>query len=141
MPKDSLEIALHYLKFRPRSVFEVTQKLKSKKIPEGEIKKVIVALKRNKLLDDREFAKMWVRDRNLLKPTGTFLLKLELKKLGLSADDIEGAIKDQDEDSLARKALEGKYRNRNIDYEKKASFLMRRGFSQSVIYKVLKEGR
>ena len=139
MKKDPLKIALHFLKFRPRSVFEVEQKLKTKKISEGEIKKVITVLKRNKLLDDAEFAKMWVRDRNLLKPTGTFLLKLELRKLGLPAGDIENALADQDDESLARKAIEMKYRERDIEYEKKANFLMRRGFSTHIIYQVIKK--
>ena len=89
MPQDALSIALHFLKFRPRSVFEIEQKLKSKKIPDSEIKKVIAVLKKNKLLDDKEFAKMWVRDRNTLRPSGSFLLKLELKKKGI-ADGVFG---------------------------------------------------
>src|SRR3990172_12704691 len=97
MKKDEISIALHYLKFRPRSVFEVEQKLKSKKISDSEIKKTIAVLKKNKLLDDENFAKMWVRDRNLLKPSGSYLLKLELKKLGLSEENIEKALSGQDE--------------------------------------------
>lgn len=135
---DPINIALRFLKFRPRSVFEVEQKLKTKKISEGEIKKVITVLKRNKLLDDGKFAKMWVGDRNLLKPKGSFVLKMELKKLGISDQDIEGTLGGQDEEELAKKALEMKFRDRNIDYEKKVAFLMRRGFSQNVVYKTIK---
>ena len=146
---DSLQIALHFLKFRPRSVFEVEQKLKSKKISESEIKKIIATLKKNGLLDDKKFAKMWVRDRNLLKPTGSFLLKLELKRLGLSDVDIESALHDQNEEELARRTLESKHRYRNVvrlgstaasrrDFQKQAAFLQRRGFPTSVIYKILK---
>ena len=82
--RDALPIALHFLKFRPRTVFEVTKKLKSKKIPEVEIKKTISVLKKNSLLDDKKFAKMYARDRNLLKPSGSYLLKIELKRLGVS---------------------------------------------------------
>jgi len=139
MPKDPVSIALHFLKFRPRSVFEITQKLKSKKFPEAEIKKVIQALKTNKLLDDTEFAKMWVRDRNLLKPSGAFLLKMELRKLGISDGDIENALKDQDEEGLAKKAIESKNRLKNADFNKKAAFLQRRGFSTSIIYQIIKQ--
>ena len=136
MAKDALQVALHFLKFRPRSVFEIERKLKQKGIINSEINKVVAVLKKNKLLDDAEFAKMWVRDRNLLKPTGAYLLKLELKRLGLSEENIETALKDQDEEELAKLALEYKYREREIDYEKKVSFLQRRGFSTSIIYKV-----
>ena len=54
MPKDPLGIALHFLKFRPRSVFEVESKLKTKKFSPAEIKSVVDKLKDNKLLDDHE---------------------------------------------------------------------------------------
>jgi regulatory protein len=136
---DPLNISLRFLKFRPRSVFEVTQKLKSKKISDSEIKNVIAVLKRNKLLDDGHFAKMWVGDRNLLKPKGAFVLKMELRKLGVSQSDIDWALAGQDEAEQAKKALLMKYRDREIDYEKKVAFLQRRGFSTGIIYKVLKE--
>jgi len=138
MKKDVLSVALHFLKFRPRSVFEIEQKLQSKKIASAEIKKVVSVLKKNKLLDDRKFAKMWVRDRNLLKPEGSFLLKLELRKLGVSDNDIENALKDQDEEKLARQALESKSRLKQANFAKKAAFLQRRGFKTSIIYQILK---
>ena len=149
MPQDALQIALHYLKFRPRSVFEIEQKLKQKGIIDSEINKVISVLKKNKLLDDKEFAKMWVRDRNLLKPSGSYLLKMELRKLGIADEDIENALRDQDEFELASKALASKSRlryarlgspeARRADFNKKAGFLARRGFTTSIIYKILKK--
>ena len=112
MAQDALAIALYFLKFRPRSEFEVEQKLKTKRVPDKETKRVIAVLKKNKLLDDAEFAKMWVRDRNLLKPSGSYLLKIELRKFKVPDGDIEAALSDQDEKKLARKALEMKYRER-----------------------------
>ncbi len=139
MAKDILSIALHFLKFRPRSVFEIEQKLKAKKILPAEIKKVIQILQNQKLLDDEKFAKMWVRDRNLLRPSGSFLLKLELKRLGIGAEIIDETLKNQDEETLACEALKMKYRKREIAYEKKAAFLQRRGFSTSIIYKLLRK--
>lgn len=146
---DALKIALYYLKFRPRSVFEVEEKLKKKKISSVEITKVITVLKKNQLLDDEKFAKMWVADRNLLKPKGSYLLKLELKKFGIAEDTIEIALKDQDEEKLAQEALQSKSRlievrlgspeARRADFQKKASFLQRRGFNTGVIYKILRD--
>lgn len=138
MVKDALEVALHFLKFRPRSVFEIRKKLETKRIEDKEIEKVISVLKKNKLLDDEEFAKMWVRDRNLLKPSGSYLLKMELRRLGISDEIIEEVLMAQTDEPLARKALEMKGRYRNADFEKKAAFLARRGFSTGVIYKILK---
>src|SRR3990167_6992968 len=128
MKKDALSISFHFLKFRPRTVFEIEQKLKSKKISQDEINKVIKILKDQKLLDDEKFAKMWVRDRNLLKPTGSYLLKLELKKLGIGPEIIEGVLKNQDEEEFAREALKSKARYCEADFEKQAAFLQRRGF-------------
>jgi len=139
MQKDALAIALHFLKFRPRSEFEIRQKLLSKKISEQEIDDTIRVLKRNKLLDDAEFAKMYVRDRNRFKPSGSYLLKMELKRLGISDQEIENALAEQDEEALAREALASKHRYRDTDFTKQAHFLQRRGFSTNIIYKVLKE--
>jgi regulatory protein len=136
---DPLKIALNFLKFRPRSVFEIREKLKSKRISDAEIKKTIALLKKAELLDDEKFAKMYVRDKNLLKPTGIYLLRLELKKLGVSDTDIEKATKDQDEEELASRALESKSRYRDADFNHQAQFLARRGFATNVIWKILKK--
>jgi len=54
--QNALKIALHFLKFRPRTVFEIRQKLRSKKCEGREIEKVISVLKKNQLLDDKNFA-------------------------------------------------------------------------------------
>lgn len=137
--KDAISVALNYLKFRPRTVFEIREKLKSKRFEEEDIEKTVSVLKKNKLLDDKEFAKMYVRDRNLLKPTGSYLLKLELRKLGIDDTDIESASEGQDDEKLAREAIESKARYRNADFNKQAAFLQRRGFSPNIIYKILKK--
>jgi regulatory protein len=134
----SLNIALHFLKFRPRSVFEIKQKLKSKKITDDEIKKTIAVLLENKLLDDKEFARMWVKDRNNFKPSGTYLLKMELRKFGINDDLIEEVLANQDEEKLAREAITSKSRFDSAGFQKKAGFLQRRGFKTDVIIKVLK---
>ena len=96
-------------------------------------------LKKQELLNDKKFATMWIRDRNLLKPSGSYLLRLELKRLGISQEIIEEALMAQTDEPLARKALESKSRLRNADFNKKAAFLARRGFETSVIYKILKK--
>ena len=137
--QNALTIALKFLKFRSRTVFEIGQKLRTKKIDDKEIKKTIEVLKRNKLLDDKNFAKMWVADRNLLKPEGSYLLKMELKRLGVADEIIQDALENQDEEKLVKQALESKSRLKNADFQKKAAFLQRRGFKTSVIYKVIKE--
>ncbi len=138
MKKGALDVALHFLKFRPRTEFEVRRRL-STKYEEGEIDDVIRVLERNKLLDDAEFAKMYVRDRNRFRPSGSYLLKMELKKLGISDQDIENALTEQDEEELARQAIESKSKYRNADFAKQAAFLQRRGFNTNIIFKLLRK--
>lgn len=139
MAKSSMDIALHFLKFRPRSVFEIEQKLAMKKIDEKEIADTIRVLINNKLLDDAKFAKMYIADRNRFKPSGSYLLRMELKRLGLSENHIEDALADQNEERLAREALESKSKYRNAEFAKQAEFLKRRGFNMNVIMKVLRD--
>lgn len=136
--KSPIDIALYLLKFRARSVFEIRQKLKSKNITEEEIDKTVDVLIRNELLDDVKFVKMYVKDRNNLKPTGSYLLRLELKRLGVSENLIEDALAHQNEEELARRAIEAKARYRSADFTKQTQFLQRRGFSMGVIMKILK---
>ncbi len=135
---DPMKVALHFLKFRPRTNFEIEQKLKLKRISDKKIKRVIAVLEKNKLLDDLNFAKMWVKDRNNFKPSGSYLLKLELKKLGVVQDIIDQVLIGQNEEELAKKALSSKSRLKQVSFQKKAQFLQRRGFKTAVIYKVIK---
>lgn len=138
MAKSPIDIALYLLKFRARSVFEIRQKLKSKNITEEEIDKTVDVLIRNELLDDVKFVKMYVKDRNNLKPTGSYLLRLELKRLGVDENLIEDEMAHQDEEALARRAIEAKARYRSAEFDKQAQFLQRRGFSMGVIMRILK---
>lgn len=139
LSKSALDTALFLLKFRARSVFEIRQKLKQKSFLTEEIDKVIDILVRNELLDDNKFAKMYVGDRNKLRPTGSYLLKMELKRLGIDEYLVENVLRGQNEEELARRAITSKSRFIGADFEKKASFLQRRGFSMSVIMRVLKD--
>lgn len=139
MPKTALDVALFFLKFRPRSVFEIRKKLEVKKIEVKEIEQTIAVLKHNELLDDAKFAKMYVADRNRFKPSGSYVLRMELKRLGLSEIDIDNALAEQDEESLAREAIESKSKYRNGEFEKQAAFLQRRGFGMQIILKILND--
>jgi regulatory protein len=136
--KNAIDTALYFLKFRARTIFEIRQKLQSKNFPEEEINKTIDVLARNELLDDAKFVKMYIKDRNNLKPTGSYLLRLELKRLGVPENLVEEVMAGQNEEELARRAIESKHRYREADFPKQAQFLQRRGFSMSVIMKVLK---
>ena len=54
------DAAYRYLSYRARSVAEVRDKLKEKDFAAEVVAEVIDDLQRQKLLDDREFARRWI---------------------------------------------------------------------------------
>ncbi len=136
------------MRFRPRSVKEMIQRLKQKCHRSFIIARVVDELEENKLLDDRAFAKLWIGDRINLKPSGRSLLVRELKSKGVDDAVIEGAFNEfrgaYDEYGIARPlALKKAERLKGIDKEiakkRLMDFLSRRGFSYNTIWRILKE--
>ena len=77
--------ATNFISYRPRSEKEVRDYLKRKQKTKKKLKKVqnekitnqiIKRLKKNKFLDDREFAKWWVGQRLEFRPKGKIALKV-----------------------------------------------------------------
>ena len=139
--------ALRLLAVRPRSVEELRTRLKLKKHAETSIGPVLELLKKQGLLDDQKFAKLFAGSRVLTRPVGRRQLEIDLKKKGLSAKVIEGTLselKDYDEKEAAKKLVEARYgRMKGLSPEKKKarlfSFLKRRGFSHESIFSALSE--
>jgi len=90
--------AIRYLSFRPRSEKELRDYLKRKtenlkpKIDESIIKRIIDSLVRDHFLNDEEFARMWIRERTLIKPKAIRVIKMELKQKGISREIIDSAM-------------------------------------------------
>lgn len=143
----ALALSYHFLSFRPRSVFEVQTFLKKKalryRFSENEIQAAIEILKGQGFLNDKEFIKSFVSTRNTLKPKSRSVLQMELKKFGISPEDIDTYFSENtpDEEELAVLALQKKAKPlRMISDEKKRfiraiSFLQRRGFSYDIAKK------
>ena len=93
-------LALRFLSYRPRSEKEVRDRLKIKyqksnlKDLELIIDRVIQKLKKYNFVNDLEFAKKWIESRMKFKPRSLRLIKLELKKKGISDDIIQAIIHD-----------------------------------------------
>lgn len=154
MPQDSeqlkkaREYAFLLLKFRPRSINEFREKLNKHGFSEDVIDKITADFKKRGLLDDAKFAKMWLADRMNLKPMGKLKLRQELKEKGISEFDIddtfESAKNEIDEYESARKLAQNRLRQMKGLHEltmkrRLAGFLSRRGFSYSVVAKVVRE--
>ena len=142
--KTAQDIALHFLKYRPRSCFEVERKLKQKKFSQIEIEKTIEILKQEKLLDDLEFARLWIRNRNLLSPRGGKLLFLELRKLSVDSEICQKALKIEDLPETEKAKIVFDKKKKSLaklppkDFKQKMiQYLARRGFDWGTISQVL----
>ena len=137
---DPYDIAVNFIKFRPRSVKEVADKLARKKIDPDKIEATIVRLKNEHFLDDAAFAGLWVRNRLATKPEGKYLVKRELQQKGITADQIERALNENytlAEDEVIKELLRPRVDFENLNDPKKRkriiSWLSRRGFGYQTI--------
>jgi len=142
--------AYFYLKFRPRTKKEITtyltKKCQKKKIESSLVDRVINRLEVQKFVDDKEFIKWFVEQRNSGKPKSTFVLEGELLRLGIEKDLIVSYFEShtQNEEELAYKALQPKWHRLNLfsnkdRFRKAVAFLARRGFSFDTIKKTIEK--
>jgi len=130
---------LKLLSYRPQSIFEVRQKLKTNFDSET-ITQAIARLKKEGWLDDQKFAEHWVKERSQTRLRSINHLKAELIQKGIAGDIIREALSSPD---LADQELEtatrlvAKFRHSKTP-EKLRAYLARKGFSYSVINKALK---
>ncbi len=146
--KKARAYVLRLLKYHPRTIFEVSDKLYRKGYKKEIIENLIKDFRERKYLDDKAFARLWVSSRMSLKPEGRYLLRKELQEKGVCADIIEEVLADtisgSDELEIARTvALNRKKVLGGIDKTKSKKriydYLLRRGFDFEMVYKVIKE--
>lgn len=137
--------AIRLLSIRPRSIFELEEKLELKKYDKGIIRKVIDDLISDKLLDDKKFAQDWINHRMNFSSMGRRRISLELWKKKIKKEVIDKEISKISSKEELEKALEigqkkySFYREEDSrkKKEKLIGFLMRKGFSWDIISKVL----
>lgn len=138
--------ALNLLSFRQRSEKEIYTALKRKDYEEVYIEKAIEYCKNQKYLDDRAFAKAFIKDKLNINKLGEQRIKYELQKKGVSQAIIDDVlVLDRDDQfeaafQLAEKKLPS-YRNddKNAVYRKLSGFLQRKGYSFEIVSKVMRE--
>lgn len=126
-----LKQALWFLKFRPRSEAEVRAYLAKKGGQAQDINEAVDKLKRMKFVDDEEFIKFWLRRRQA-RPRASWIIKLELKKLGVTSELIDRVLGDQKQADRQR-ATQLTKKLRGKDREKVIAALARRGFDWDTI--------
>jgi regulatory protein len=127
---------------RARSAGEIRDYLKRKQYDEEEIEKILNTLSDKGYIDDEAFARSWVENRRLLKPTSRRKLRLELKQKKVSEEIISLVIEHDSEDEqetirklIAKKSQQTRYQ----DKQKLMQYLARQGFNYSDIKSALSE--
>lgn len=134
----SIQKALRFLEYRNRSTQEVRKYLEKNEFPEIVIQHSLQRLSESNLLNDFEFAKGWVDNRNSFRPRGRKFLEFELRHKGLSDELIQTVLDENvDEATLALEAAKKYLRKLNglpwLEFRQKlGSFLSRRGFSYAI---------
>ncbi len=135
--------ALKYLAMRSRSKKEIATYLKRKKFDSDIINECVQGLETERFLDDREYARQYVRNKISRKTVGKNLLIRDLMQKGISRKIINSVLKentvDADFDSLlqlARKKYHSLGDKKNRIY-KLSYFLHQRGFDNEEIRMVI----
>jgi regulatory protein len=137
--------ALHFLSYRPRSSQEVRQNLSKRGCDEALVEETLSRLQRAGLVNDQEFARLWVENRSMFRPRSKSALRMELRRKGLSDGIIQSVLDESvDDEALAfESARKQARRYAGLEWpefrQKLGSFLARRGFSYSTIAPVVSE--
>lgn len=103
----AVHAALRALESRPRSIAEIQDRLRRKGFAAEAIAAAIDRLQANGLLDDAAFARFWVENRQAYRPRGRQALLNELRRKGVAADIVDGALNNglADDESASAEAL------------------------------------
>lgn len=84
--------AVRFLSYRPRSAVEVRRHLARTVADAALITAVLDKLAEQGYLNDAEFARFWVENREQFRPKGPRALRQELRQRGLASETIETAL-------------------------------------------------
>lgn len=136
--------ALVFLGYRPRSRAEVQRRLARRGFGAAAIAGAIERLERWRYLDDAEFARSWIENRQEHQPRGRHLLKQELREKGVAGEVVDLALAEAEVDELpaalelARKRLPSLNGADPLTQRRKlAGYLQRRGYGWDIVGRTL----
>ena len=140
----TLDKLLRFATLRPRSKKEVKDYFKRKKVHESLYEELTNRLNRLELINDEEFAKWWIDQRQNFKPKPIRVLKLELRQKGIGKETIDKTLEETkvDEEKMAKELSEKKsYKWKNLPpreaRQKMSQYLAGKGFGWEVIEKAV----
>jgi len=139
------EIVLQRLAHAPRTRSELARDLARRGVPEEVSTFVLDGLQECGLIDDDQFARLWVESRHRGRGLARGALRRELADRGVSPEIVSAALKQIDSRSEITRAhvlAEGRLRtmtgcDRSTRQRRLSGYLARRGYSGSVIATVL----
>ncbi|HXF02973.1 MAG TPA: regulatory protein RecX [Arthrobacter sp.] len=144
-------IVLRSLTQSPKSRAQLAAKLAERGVPGDVAEAVLERFEEVNLIDDAEFARMWVRSRSQSRSLARSALKRELADKGIAGDLAEQALEQlsaDDELEAARSLVRRKIRpdwqlqdraERDKHLRRLVSMLARKGYSPSLAYRVADE--
>ena len=132
-----LLLAMRYLSYRPKSVYEIEEYLKKKGFDKNIAKKTVEILIERNYLNDKDFTKLYIENMVRNRPKSKFAIEFALKKKGIDLSIIEPVLEQYDDQSLAIKAVEPKVErwqsfDKNKFKKKLMNFLVYRGFNYEI---------
>ncbi|SHK11599.1 regulatory protein [Paramaledivibacter caminithermalis DSM 15212] len=144
--KKAKDYAIKILSYRPRSQKEIKDKLEQKGYENQVVNRTLAWLREYKLIDDKEFAKEYIKSKG--EKYGGSRIKIELIRKGVEEEIIDSVLNDKLNDEKeyeialeqAKKKMKAyKGDEREAVYRKLGYYLQRRGFSYDIISKILRE--
>lgn len=142
-------LAINFLSYRMRSRKEIHDYLLQKEVEPEHISMILDRLSNENLIDDRQFAEMFVRTRMNTSSKGPMIIKKELMEKGVAPKLAEEAIQLYTYEAQYKKVI--KLVQKKLQQKRKDSFrkqlqnvqgtLQQKGFSQDIIQTVLDESR
>jgi regulatory protein len=144
-------IVLRQLTSSAKSRQQLARKLAERNIPEDVAEAVLDRFQEVRLIDDAEFADMWVRSRSQSRKLAKGALRRELSDKGIDAETAAAALEqvsDADEEAAARLLVERKLRpgadlsdraERDKVTRRLASMLARKGYQPAQAFRVVGE--
>ena len=144
-------IVLRQLTNSPKSRLQLSRKLAERNVPEDVAEAVLDRFEEVRLVDDAEFADMWVRSRSQTRKLAKGALRRELADKGIEPDIAARALEqlsDEAEESAARHLVERKLKasadltdraERDKVTRRLASMLARKGYQPSQAFRIVGE--
>ena len=92
------EQTYRFFSYRPRSEKEIRDYLGKKGLREEEKEKIVKKLKEEKLIDDLEFARWFLEQRQTFRPKGSYALRQELRQKGIGEKIIDQVLPNREEE-------------------------------------------